>query len=183
MIYLIGGAPRVGKSILAQRLASRLKIGWISTDILYDVLRFKSDDAGKNEWNADPDAIAATAEWFFPYLQRFVWGVNSMAEHYVIEGVSILPAQAARLASEFPVRVVFLGCSNMSLERLDQYPGHSRGYAALPETLRHRIAFDAPQWSAFIQREAAQLGYRYVDTADAFLDRLEEAETALCPDS
>ena len=169
----------MGKSMLAQRLASRLKIGWISTDILYDVLWFKREDAGKNEWNADPGAIAATAEWFFPYLQRFVWGVNSMAEHYVIEGVSFLPAQVAQLASEFPVRTLFLGCSKMSLERLDQYPGHSRGYAALPETQRRRIAFDVPHWSTFIQREAAHSGYRYVDTADAFLDRLQEAETAL----
>ncbi len=179
MIYLIGGAPRVGKSMLAQRLASRLQIGWISTDILYDVLRFKHEDGGKTEWNADPDAITATAEWFFPYLQRFVWGVNDMAENYVIEGVSFLPAQMARLASEFPVRTLFLGCSNMSLERLDQYPGHSRGYGELPETLRRRIAFDVPHWSAFIQREAAQHGYRYIDTADAFFDRLQQAETAL----
>jgi 2-phosphoglycerate kinase len=39
MIYLIGGAPRVGKSILSQRTAARLRIGWISTDLLADMLR------------------------------------------------------------------------------------------------------------------------------------------------
>lgn len=29
MIYLIGGPARVGKTILAQRLAAELKIGWL----------------------------------------------------------------------------------------------------------------------------------------------------------
>jgi 2-phosphoglycerate kinase len=34
MIYLIGGAPRVGKSILSQQLAAKLNIGWILTNLL-----------------------------------------------------------------------------------------------------------------------------------------------------
>jgi 2-phosphoglycerate kinase len=34
MIYLIGGAPRVGKSTLCQQVSAKLGIGWISTDLL-----------------------------------------------------------------------------------------------------------------------------------------------------
>ena len=34
MIYFVGGAPRVGKSILCQQIAAKLAIGWISTDLL-----------------------------------------------------------------------------------------------------------------------------------------------------
>jgi 2-phosphoglycerate kinase len=41
MIYLIGGAPRTGKTILAQRISARLGIGWISTDLLMESLRVK----------------------------------------------------------------------------------------------------------------------------------------------
>jgi hypothetical protein len=36
MIYLIGGAPSVGKRILCQQLPAALGIGWISTDLLLE---------------------------------------------------------------------------------------------------------------------------------------------------
>ena len=43
MIYLIGGAPRVGKSILGQQLAAKLNTSWISTDLLVDLLQVKKE--------------------------------------------------------------------------------------------------------------------------------------------
>ena len=62
----------------------------------------KNVEGRKVEWNAAPEAIAAAAaEWFFPCLERFVWGVNSLAEGYVIEGVDFLPAQVAHLSAEY----------------------------------------------------------------------------------
>jgi len=39
MMYFVGGAPRAGKTILAQRLASSLNVGWVSTDLLMELLR------------------------------------------------------------------------------------------------------------------------------------------------
>jgi hypothetical protein len=81
LIYFIGGAPRAGKSILGQQIAAKLRVGWISTDLLLELLRLKNDEGIKRAWDATPEAIAASAEWFFPYLERFVWGVGSLAEH------------------------------------------------------------------------------------------------------
>src|SRR5688500_4845814 len=98
MIYLVGGAPRAGKSILGQQVAANLKIGWISTDLLMELLRVKNDEGVKTEWNATPEAITANAEWFFPYLKQFVWGASSQAENYLIEGVDFLPAQVKQLS-------------------------------------------------------------------------------------
>ena len=181
MIYLIGGAPRVGKSTLCQRLAKRMAIGWTSTDILFDMLTFDGKAGKKPEWNADPVAIRTTAEWSFPYLQRFVWGVSSHANDYIVEGVWILPAQAKQLANEYAVRVVFLGSTDMSLEKLDRYPGHSKGYARLPFEMRMQIAGDVPSWSRFIRNEAERHDYVYVDTAIDFEARIDEAERALVP--
>jgi hypothetical protein len=177
MIYLIGGAPRAGKSILGQGLSAKLKIGWVPTDLLMELLRLKNEAGMKVEWNAAPEAIAAVAEWFFPYLERFVWGVSSQAEHYLIEGVDFLPEQVAQLAAKYRIQPVFLGCSKMTLERLDQFPGRSRGYAGLPEALRRQIAQDIPLWSDFVRQEAERFGYPYVDMSDDFASRLSEAET------
>jgi hypothetical protein len=93
VIYLLGGAPRVGKSIVSQQIASELGFGWISTDLLVELLQMKDEHGVSVEWNAAPEAILSLAEWFFPYLERFVWGVNTQAENYLIEGVGFLPAQ------------------------------------------------------------------------------------------
>ncbi len=179
MIYLIGGAPRTGKSILAQRLCATLNVGWISTDLMMELLRVSNTNGVKVEWNATSEAITANAEWFFLYLERFIWGVNSLADHYVIEGVDFLPAQVAQFSTQYQVRVVFLGCSRMTFEDLTQFPGRSRGYRNLPESLRRQIAEDVPRWSAFIRQEAERFEYRYVDIVNDFPQRLAEAEMLL----
>jgi hypothetical protein len=179
MIYLVGGAPRTGKSILGQQVSANLNIGWISTDLLMELLRVKRVEGVKSEWDASPEAITGTAVWFFPCLERFVWGISDMAESYLIEGVDFLPAQVARLSAHYPISAVFLGCANMTPERFDQFPGHSRGYAHLPEDVRHQFAQDIPLWSAFVQQEAERFRYPYIDMSDDFTVRLNEAEAAL----
>jgi 2-phosphoglycerate kinase len=179
MIYLIGGAPRAGKSILGQQVAANLKIGWISTDFLLELLRLRNDEGVKKEWNATPEAITANAEWFFPYVERFIWGVTSQAENYLIEGVDFLPEQTKRLSAKYPIRTIFLGCSGMTLENLDRFPGRSLGYSGLPVELRRHIARDVPLWSEFIRQESENFGYPYVDTGNDFPNKLSQAESIL----
>ena len=178
MIYLIGGSPRVGKSIVCQQVAARLALGWISTDVLKDLLRVSGAKVTSIEWNVF-DTITATAEWFFPYLERFVWGVNSLAQGYVIEGVDFMPAQVAALSDRFQVRCVFLGCSSMDLERFERFPGKSPGYIGLPENLRRQIVEHVPVHSELVRREAGRYGYPYVDTAGDFEARAAEAGALL----
>lgn len=179
MLYFIGGAPRAGKSLLAQRLCTTLQVGWVSTDLLMELLSVANATGRKTKWDAAPEAIAANAEWFFPYLERFVWGVNSLADHYVIEGVDFLPAQVAQLSTQYPIRAVFLGCSYLTLEDLAQFPGRSPAYGRLPEALRRQIVEDVPRWSTFVRQEADRFGYTYVDMASDFPQRLAEAEMVL----
>ena len=105
----------------------------------------------KTEWNASPEVITSSAQTFFPYLERFVWGVSSMAESYVIEGVDFLPEHVEKLSKQYQIRSVFLGCSEITLERFDQFPGRSRGYVFLPEEMRCQIVHDVPRWSEFIR--------------------------------
>lgn len=179
MIFLVGGAPRVGKSILAQHVAANLKAGWISTDLLAELLKLNHVEGVTTEWNASPEAIRALAEWFFPSLERFIWGVSSMAENYVIEGVSFLPEQATKLATQYQIRAIFLGRAEMSLETLDRFPGRSPGYGYLAEEMRRQIAGDVPLWSAFIRQEAGRWGQPYVDMSGDFAGRLQDADAAL----
>lgn len=179
MIFLIGGAPRTGKSLLAQQVSSSLKAGWISTDLLAELLRLNHVEGVKTEWNAAPEAVRAYAEWFFPSFERFVWGAHSMAENYVIEGVDFLPEHVTKLSTQYQIGSVFLGCSEMTLETLDRFPGRSQGYGFLPEEMRRQIVRDVPMWSAFIRQEAERWGQPYVDMSADFAGRLKEAKAML----
>ena len=102
-----------------------------------------------------------------------------MADDYVIEGVDFLPVQVAQLSKQYEIRCVFLGCSKMTLEIFDQYPGKSKGYAGLPEKMRCQFAQDVPRWSEFIQKEAEHFKYPYLDMSPDFSARLLEAENIL----
>lgn len=179
MIYFVGGAPRAGKSILGQQVAANLRIGWISTDLLLELLRVKNEGGVKTKWDASPEAIRANAEWFFPYLERFVWGVTSQAENYLIEGVDFLPAHVKRLSDQYQLRAVFLGCSDMTFESVEQFPGCSRGYSHLNEDFRRQIAKDVPIWSEFIRKESERFDFPYIDTAKGFHTQLAQAESFL----
>ena len=148
-----------------------------------EVLRLRKADGVKLQWNSAPDSIHANSEWFFHYLERFVWGVSSLADSYAIEGVDFLPGQITQLSTEFPIRAVFLGCSKMTLEKLDRFPGRSLGYGSLPEALRRQIADDVPVWSEFIRQESERFGFAYVDTAIDFPQPLEEVGAVLTGDS
>jgi hypothetical protein len=183
MIYLIGGAPRVGKSVLCQQFAAKHRAGWISTDQLVDQLRVMSVEGVKSTWDATPEAIRRYADWFFPCFERFEWGASSMTDDYVIEGVDFLPAHVKQLETRFSIRAVFLGLSSMTLEQFDQFPGRSRGYSSLPEDFRRQIVNDVPLWSAFIQQECERVGCRYIDMAGDFAQRLLEAEAVLMAQS
>ncbi len=179
MIYLIGGAPRSGKSTLCQQFARQNGFGWISTDLVKELMREASVKL-PDRWDANPDAITHTCDVFLPYLERFMKGVASMAENYVIEGVDFLPGQIGALDERIELSAVFLGRSRMTLEQVNQFPGKSPGYAALPEALRRQIANDVPAWSDWIAAQANDSGYPYVDMAlGDFASRLEEASAVL----
>jgi hypothetical protein len=164
---------------LGQQIATKLNIGWISTDLLVEILIVKNEDGIKTEWNAAPEAISNDAEWFFPYLERFVWRLTSHTENYVIEGVDFLPVHINQLANQYAVKSVFLGCSNMTLERFDQFPGHTHGYSYLPKSVRQQFVNDIPLWSDYVRKETIRFNYPYVDTYDDFSSRLLEAEALL----
>ena len=175
MLYMVGGAPRAGKSLLGQQVAARLRVGWVATDVLQSLLK----EQGAASWDATPEAIAATADSFLPHLERFIWGISSLADDYLIEGVHFLPKQVAALSSQYPVRSVFLGRSRLDLAQLDEFPGRSRGYASLPLEIRRQIVADVPPWSDFVAQQAGAFGCRYVDTSDDFVSRMMEAELFL----
>ncbi len=106
-IILIGGAPVIGKSFIAEKLSKELGIPWISTDIIRELMR---GIVGKKDYPVLSYFTKAKAE---TYLKKHtpeqivadqnkesleVWkGIkvfidsNYVWDSYIIEGVAILP--------------------------------------------------------------------------------------------
>ena len=85
MLYLIGGAPRCGKTLLAQRVASALRAGWCSTDTVRDVVTMLLPGFEAAGGVGRPPG--AEADLFFPYFERTAESCAYLAEDYVVEGV------------------------------------------------------------------------------------------------
>jgi len=178
VIHVIGGAPRVGKTLLAERVARELGASWISTDVLRTTIQVGVPDLTHIEWG-DVSGIPQHAERFFPYLERFMWGVASLRSPYVIEGVDFLPEQAADLANKFAVRSVFLGNSTMTATLLGTQLGRQPWLAGTsPEQLRS-MAGHVVDHTKLIERECARFGLAFVDVADDFDLRSREAAAIL----
>ena len=129
MIYLIGGSPRGGKSILARRLSKQLGISYISTDNLRPVIlpyfpKKEQASAFPFEQMFAPDN---REEFFKNYTGRemlkadikeakVIWpGVKGLIEYlilcrmdYIIEGFHLLPSLVHKFKNKNKLKIVYL---------------------------------------------------------------------------
>src|SRR6266536_3531822 len=94
-LYLVGGAPRVGKSSLAQRLLETDGIPWLPTDVLRTVLRRVLPEQ-------DPVDAWRLAEVMYPHVEQAAEVCAEEAERFLIEGFELSPSYPARLRAALP---------------------------------------------------------------------------------
>jgi len=131
MIYLIGGAPRCGKTILAKKIALKHKISWITTDTLRFVILahtpksqikqkfpFETVKTAKGQYHFErysPQTLLkleiTEANSMWPGIKELIKQFINSNQDYVIEGVNLLP----RLVNQFKntkfwpnIKVVYL---------------------------------------------------------------------------
>lgn len=125
MLYIIGGAPRVGKTIIAQEFLERANVPFLSLDLLKMSLV-----KGVPQVGIDPmDPSAEVAEQMWPVVRGLSVTVLENEREHLIEGDAILPHHSQELANEFPgkVRACFLGFENANpserLSAIRHHPG------------------------------------------------------------
>lgn len=125
-IILIGGAPTVGKSFLAKRIGKDLKVPWISTDTIRQnmwktvsrredyphLFSFKDREALPYLSSRTPEEIVDDQNLeniqVWKGIEDFI-AEGSLGHSYIIEGIAILPKQAAALMKKDPrIRTIFL---------------------------------------------------------------------------
>lgn len=204
MIYLIGGSPRGGKSILSRKLSKKLNVPYVSTDNLRLVVLpyFKGKDKDKNFPFIKMFESAAIDKFFQKYSGQemlnadireagSIWpGIKSLIDHllvckmdYIIEGVHLLPNFVKEYRGNKKVKIVFL--SKIDEEKIYQgllrYKHH--GDWIKDNTKDKRVVALAAKslydYGKFFLKETEKYGFTCFNTEDNFLDKIEKASDYL----
>ncbi|MFA6322885.1 MAG: hypothetical protein WCX71_05480 [Candidatus Buchananbacteria bacterium] len=207
MIYLIGGAPRCGKTILSKSIARQKKLSWLSTDAIRPIiLNYLSKSQIKikfpqttmttpeNKFRFDiysADAMLKAqlieAETMWPGIKSLITSLIYREQDYVIEGVHLLPKHLKELTkSELKknVKIVYLVKKNLT-KIIRDFPKNKKEY----DWMLPSIMGDAPRLkkaarmvqvkSEYFYREAKKYHLKVINTDDNFEKKLRQASDYL----
>lgn len=176
MIYLIGGPPRVGKSILAQKLTVEKGIPFCSTDVIFHMLLRTAPMLGLEEGKGYQNK----SKIFYPWLKSFIHMVGYTCENYCIEGDSFLPEYVEQLLNEkdlkqLDIRCVFLGSSQLTHEVMMKNVGKNNWLSDKDKDYRENTVKSTIERSKFLEEECKKYGFKYINLGDNFDKGQEEA--------
>ena len=132
MLYIVGGAGRAGKSIIAHRFMRETETPYLSLDVLMMGIYRGYPERGVNP--EDPDYQNAEKMW--PVVQSMSRNIVEADLEYLFEGVSILPHQVNELVNTYPksVRACFIGFPDTTpeekLRAIHDYPNHPNNWTS-----------------------------------------------------
>ena len=184
MLYLVGGASRAGKSMLARKLLMQRHIPYFSIDIL--MMGFAN---GFPEFGLDPeDSGVVRGEKLWPILRAMC--VNILAEKlyhptYLLEGDVLLPKHAAELIQTYgtEVKACFIGYTEVvPVAKLRDIRVFESAWTS-SYTDEQALAFIADQmgFSVYLQQECATHNLRFCDCSEDLPRALDDAFHYLMP--
>jgi 2-phosphoglycerate kinase len=182
VLYLVGGAPRVGKSTLAQRLLETDQIPWLPTDVVRTVLRRVVPEL--DAVDQDPVDAGRLAEVMYPHIEQAAEVCAEEADRFLIEGFELAPSYPARLRDALAgtrIRACFLGHRTFSAHDLATYHGPKPQHEA--EASRAELE-EAAAWirrrSNELHEQCREQELPYVDVgALGFLTAMQRARSHL----
>lgn len=166
-LYLVGGAPRVGKSSLAQRLLETDGIPWLPTDVLRTVLRRVLPEL--DAIDQDPVDASLLAEFMYPHIEQAAEVCVEEAACFVIEGFDLSPSYLVRLQAALEpteVRGCFLGHGSFSVEDLAGYRGPKPQHRGASRAELQEAAAWIRRRSRQLREECGEAGVPYVDVGE-----------------
>lgn len=200
MIYLIGGSPRGGKSILSRKLSKKLNIPYISTDNIRPIVMpyFKGEEKIKSFPFERMFDIKAIHKYFEDFTgkqileadikeAKTIWpGVKSLIDFllvcemdYIIEGVHLLPNLVKIFKNNENVKTVFLFKEDAEkiFKGLKANKGNNDWLMDnIKDEKTVRLAAESLcVYGRYFVKEAGKYGFEVVNTEEGFLKRLGEA--------
>jgi 2-phosphoglycerate kinase len=187
MIFLLGGPPRVGKSIISNEIRQKYAVSVVSTDTLGAVLEkvlspetvpdlFVFDKFNKMPMAKRVKLITKEPAELVDYVRKeshvvwkavdvFIRRENDEGRDALIEGVAVLPKLVSQL-DDIPHRAVFIG---------NQGENHEENIKKFAEENEHdwmrdvsdqyigAFAIFVKRMSAYIEQEARKYGFEYIE--------------------
>lgn len=191
--YFIGGAPRVGKSILAYVLAGKLHGHVVSTDAIRNAAKKACVDKENDLFAVNKSKNVSEEEWLKNHLEKpeiaieyqnreskAVWPslvsfCNSFCEDtaiHIVEGVAILPELVAGMKNR-PEHIIYVGNTSEShiasmTDYANKFP--EQDWMAAMGYSTQRIVGMANfirEMSLYFKSEAEKYGFKYYEINDA----------------
>jgi 2-phosphoglycerate kinase len=198
MIFLLGGPPRVGKSIISNEIRQKHAVSVVSTDTLGAVLEnVLSPESAPDlfvfgKLNKMPmaervmfitknpveliDYVRKESHVVWKAVEAFIRRENDEGRDVLIEGVAVLPELISQL-EDIPHRVVFIG---------NQGENHKENIKKFAEENEHdwmrgvsdqyigAFAMFVKWMSAYIEQEAKKYGFEYIEMDKEFFGNVME---------
>ena len=178
MIYIISGASRSGKTLIAKKMMVEYNIPYLSLDSLVMGFTNGIPEYGIHDklW---PHEIA---ERLWPFLKAMLQNMLWSDIDYILEGEAVLPRHIAELSKEHPdeMRVCYLGFSDVKLEeKVEDIYKYSRGKkdwltnesrAYVEDHINNMIVY-----SQRVEKECIKYKIKYINTSNSFIPALDSA--------
>ncbi|MBW3013002.1 hypothetical protein KY325_00550 [Candidatus Woesearchaeota archaeon] len=180
MIYLIGGAPRVGKSIIAKQFAESIKGRFVSTDDLEN----PDDQSPSVFFYSDPkkniltpgeriEAVKNEAKQIKSYITDIIDKAINKPQDTVIEGVHLFPAYVDNYIRRFGkenIKTIFIGSTNIELilEGMVQNTSQDNWLKDFNQEVLRQIALFTKAFSDYLCRESKKYNLHYKERSNDF---------------
>ena len=170
MLYVLGGASRSGKTLLARRAVVEKRIPYFPLDALFGGLANGAPELGVAYENSLMERPAKMWPITRPLLDFFF----KEEKDFLIEGDSILPSQVNELLKENkPIKSCFLGYTQLDAnEKLALVRKYHQGEADWTKEISDeemlRMIDEMVQFSKYLESECAKFGIKYFDISHDF---------------
>lgn len=181
-IFIIGGLPRTGKTLLSQRLTYEMGVEGLDTDTVRRI--FNADPTSPIGFIANPN-LKLCAHAMRPYLEALIDEMSGSQHGFVLSGEMILPSMVAESVHYENIRACFLGINNpkAAYERIRGRDDPLDWAAQLdPQYLEVLLGIYAKR-SEKLMRKCGELGLRYFDSSHDVLATQNEAHRYLTEES
>ncbi len=170
MLYILGGASRSGKTLLARRAVAEKQIPYFPLDALFGALVHGAPEKGLRY--EDPLMERPVKMW--PMTKHFLNFFFKEENNYLFEGDSILPSQVNELiAEQKPVRSCFLGYTELAREEKfvlvrEHHQGDIDWTRGISDEEMLPMVDEMIVFSKHLQQECAKYGIKYFDISHDF---------------
>jgi 2-phosphoglycerate kinase len=187
MIFLLGGPPRVGKSIISNEIRQKYAVSVVSTDTLAAVLEnvlspeLAPDLFVFGKFNKMPmvervklitkdpteliDYVRKESHVVWKAVDAFIRRENDEGRDVLIEGVAVLPELVSRL-EDIPHRVVFIGNQGENhKENIKKSAGGNEHdwMRDMSDQYISAFAMFVERMSVYIEQESKKYGFEYIE--------------------